>query len=126
MAVRYEAIGLNGTEANQLLRKAWSPARIPATATRVRLDAGFNNCLVAFDVDEASFLAWIKQWSWRLKGIGPQDPLLQFPARGHPINADIPERIDNGYAYFGGTHRGGYDVLYDKDQQRAWLVYSSR
>jgi hypothetical protein len=123
VTLRYDARGVSSADANRLLSKTMCPVRLPAAAQLVNLNAQFFLCHIGFDLDEPEFLRWADEWGWKLKRIGPSDGLDNFTLPV-PTYDDVPESITDGYAHFGCTHRGGYDVLYDRKQQRAWLLYA--
>jgi len=95
---------------------------MPSNAKRVNLDAGYFAARVSFECEEDDFREWTKQRGWTLNRYQGNESLnhtmlrVEFP--------DFPKNIENGYVFSNSSHRGGYDLFYDIDRRRAWLLYA--
>jgi hypothetical protein len=73
-----------------------------------------------FEISHRDFLTWCDSRGWTPKE-------QQSPPPAPPIFFGIgPDDVRHGYYFSNATHRGGWDVMYDIDRQRAWMFYSPR
>lgn len=118
----YEDVGSNATsdEANQRFAKAWSVVRVPKEATHVNLYARYQGGGADFDISEKDFVTWCQERGWPLteeRSVPPSPPLH--------VDFDR-DNVRHCYYFSNLTHRGGWEVMYDIDRQRAWVHLSPR
>ena len=122
MTFRTNRKDVDAATANHVLTHAMSTMRVPLEAERVNIDAGFFSAFASFQISEAEFTALTEKRSWRMKPLARNDEWELYNFR--ILFQDFPPSIEDGLYYSNATHRGGYDVLYDRGAQRAWMIYT--
>jgi hypothetical protein len=109
-------------QANKLLWHVGSPLQIPDTANNVTLRASFSRTSATFEMEKQDFEQWASKRSWQLKPItGGQDKAMEGLAQC--FHGSFPPSIANGSSFSNSSNRGGWDVVYDHDNERAWVSY---
>jgi hypothetical protein len=121
VTVSAESVG--ASRANRLLWDVGSPLQVPVTATNVTLWAWFRQAQASFEIDEKDLLDWTGKQNWKVEPItGGHCKAMQILSQCFEPN--FPESIANGYSFSNSSHRGGWDVVYDRLERRAWVHYS--
>jgi len=123
LIVTVSAENVSADRANKLLWHVGTPLQVPMAATNVTLRAGFLQARASFEIGEKDFLAWTRKWSWKV------EPITKGHCKAMQVLSDVfessfPESIADGFSFSDSSHRGGWDVAYDRVERRAWVHYS--
>jgi hypothetical protein len=109
--------------ANTALYETVNFGRIPDSASHVDVHARFQGFDASLDIDEAEFLAWVKP-NWKIQDVNlagtPTMVVRHYPS-------DWPTAVTSAYYFENIAPRGsGWQIMFDRNQKRAWVSYSPR
>jgi hypothetical protein len=121
--VRVTANAVTPAEANREFGELACPLGVPEKATNVDIYARFQGGGASFDIEESGFLEWARDHDWPIIRVRPsEDPVWTTP----DCLPKWPTDTKDAWYFSNSTHRGGWDVLFDRGRGRAYVYYSPR
>jgi hypothetical protein len=114
---------VDANAANKHLRHSSSPLRLPSTAKHITFRATFVAAQAVFNVDEGHFLDWMTSHGWKPRPISGTR-LKEADSLALCFHDDSLTAVSDGYWFSNSSHRGGWDVIYDRVESKVWVHYS--
>jgi hypothetical protein len=109
--------------ANEAFAETMCVLRVPESSDKVDFYARFQSGNASFDVSESEFLAWAKKYPWKLLEFNLSG---ETPATWGGVEWGWPQDAGRVWYFSNSSHRGGWNVMYDRDRQRAYVAFSPR
>jgi hypothetical protein len=123
LLVSVSAENLTPAQANRVLRENFCQLRVPEQGSNVAVFARFQTGGAAFDIPERNFLDWARDHEWNIARVQPAtDPTWHSPL----IVPAWPQNTKDAWFFSNGSHRGGWDVMYDRERRRAYVYFAPR
>lgn len=110
-------------EANRVFGENLCILTVPEQASRVDIHARFETGGASFDIEEEHFLDWARDHDWSITRVQPSsDPQWITPV----CRPEWPSSTKDAWYFSNASHRGGWDVMYDRDLCRAYVFFAPR